>query len=558
MSDSQQQQAQRNAVIARARQQLQNQQLSSLPLMRLMLVALPGPVAHTIASVTGASGFDALHFLLLELSVIALFRSFLGLPDPSRALLNPRRDASVPLTSAATVPPTPPLASSGPHVASTTTQTPGPPTNASMAEVAQFGQRPPVAATATAVQTSPTLPPQAIATAPSPAPQIIAIVERAAGEDEEIALSDGEEDDGDLESVQELEDHEYVQVCEELVKRFFRLAEVEHRSAPSSEWTLIVDRPPHVQIWKSVHSEHRYRILGIIDADMHTTFEFLNDILRRPEWDEMTEATRIVSTLSQTTRIQHIKIKAIWPTSARDLLLLSHWRPVDENRMIACTMSVEHPDMPLQDGVVRMAADCAGQLIERVVVDGREKSRVTQLVDGDPKGWVPKSILNMVATKALPNSFIKVNRLISALPARAQPHPSLLAVAKRHKKSRSRRNKAAAASAAAPAGVTTEQVTVTSNVSTVVGSDHNVKLLKEETLSTQTTTTTTTASAAAATAAAVATAAPAAVSAETQLVDRHSLPKSLFWMLHSALKAASPFFVAGVFFIMVWNKIKRR
>jgi hypothetical protein len=111
----------------------------------------------------------------------------------------------------------------------------------------------------------------------------------------------------------------------------------------------------------------------------------------------MTERTRIVERLNTTSRVQHINIKAIWPTSARDLLLLSHVRKLSTTRFLAVTTSVNHPSVPEVPGVVRMWADCAGQICEKILVGGVEKTRVLQIADGDPRGWIPKSVITMGA-----------------------------------------------------------------------------------------------------------------------------------------------------------------
>lgn len=170
---------------------------------------------------------------------------------------------------------------------------------------------------------------------------------------------------------------------DKLVDRFLQLT-------CSADWELIVDRGMEVKVWRSQLNQHRYKLEGIFNANVFTTFDVLNDIERRTEWDEMTEQARVVQILGPNSRIQHVKIKAVWPTAARDIVMLTTWRQQGQ-KLFACSESATHELAQEQPGVVRMHAECAGMMCE----PKGDKTLVTQIVDGDPRGWVPKSLLNM-------------------------------------------------------------------------------------------------------------------------------------------------------------------
>ncbi|KAI9175852.1 hypothetical protein H9P43_006216 [Blastocladiella emersonii ATCC 22665] len=344
-----------------------------LPLLRLLVVLLPPSLLSTLP--LGRS-WDLVHYLFLELSVIALFRTLLGLPDPAQVL--------------GVVPPPAPAVAARAVPPSATIQVVGGPAKAPR-------QRGP---SAVHVEEEDVAPGTAVVV--------------AAGEPQEEDVDLGPADDGAAAAGPV---HPLLARVNPLIDKLMRMVAVMNDAQADAEaWELVVDRGDAVKVWRSRTNEHQYRLLGIFDAPLYTTFDFLNDIEARPGWDEMTDSTRILEHLSPTTRVQQIKIKAIWPTSARDLCVLSHWRRSSPTQLVACTTSVDHPDAPELPGVVRMWADCAGQICDRVVVNGIEKTRVLQIADGDPKGWVPKSVLTMVATKAMPNSFLKVNELVSKLP----------------------------------------------------------------------------------------------------------------------------------------------
>ncbi|KAI9143413.1 hypothetical protein BKA69DRAFT_1061771 [Paraphysoderma sedebokerense] len=209
----------------------------------------------------------------------------------------------------------------------------------------------------------------------------------------------------------------YAAETDSMVAKFLKMADMENLGNPNPEWTLIVDELPFIQVYQHINSEHCYKIIVTLDASLYTTFNILADITRRKEWDQMVDETMILQEYSPSTKVQYMRMKPVWPTSARDVVVMAHCRSVD-GRLLNVTKSVDHDDMPSReaDGVVRMQAGIAGQILETVNVDGVEKTRVVQIADGDPKGWIPKSVVKFVATKALPGSFRHLNKLVAKLP----------------------------------------------------------------------------------------------------------------------------------------------
>jgi len=85
-------------------------------------------------------------------------------------------------------------------------------------------------------------------------------------------------------------------------------------------------------------------------------------------------------------------------------------------RLLNVTKSVEHPDCPERtDGTIRMVSEIGGMICSA------SKSRdgwcdVLQLIDGDPKGSIPQSVLDFVATRAFPQSTEKMNARLRSTP----------------------------------------------------------------------------------------------------------------------------------------------
>lgn len=56
--------------------------------------------------------------------------------------------------------------------------------------------------------------------------------------------------------------------------------------------------------------------------------------------------------------------------------------------------SIEHKLCPEKRGIVRFEVECAGFIIEPIE-NQPNKCRVIQIADGNPKGWIPKQLVNL-------------------------------------------------------------------------------------------------------------------------------------------------------------------
>ncbi|KAJ2708987.1 hypothetical protein H4R19_004477, partial [Coemansia spiralis] len=119
--------------------------------------------------------------------------------------------------------------------------------------------------------------------------------------------------------------HKYTAWSAELERQFMQLADGGDDSTEGL-WTPLksLTQPYPVTVEGHIAKPFCFRVVFYAPTGPGTAFDLLSDILRRPEWDELTEATRIIEKLGPVDGIHHIKMKAVWPTAARDSLLLSH------------------------------------------------------------------------------------------------------------------------------------------------------------------------------------------------------------------------------------------
>ena len=173
-----------------------------------------------------------------------------------------------------------------------------------------------------------------------------------------------------------------------------------------------------LQVMRKIDADLCFKVYCVVDNTPASCFHILSDVTQRKRWDIMCELGKIVEEIDKCTRIIYIQTKGIWPTAPRDLVLLSFRARLTDGRLINVTKSVVHPACPdrAAENIVRMETGIAGQVC--APIPGHpDKCYVMQIADGNPGGWIPKSVIQYVATKAVPQSFRAVNSLMRGLPA---------------------------------------------------------------------------------------------------------------------------------------------
>lgn len=146
-----------------------------------------------------------------------------------------------------------------------------------------------------------------------------------------------------------------------------------------------------------------------LDTPLGVAVDFSADSLTRKEWDDMVDDIRILEIIDRMTRVEYVRAKPVFPTAARDVVLLSHlaaypkeWNGDGEPAsFMHVTKSVPHHAAPNPRGVVRMSTSVAGRIFTRLPNGG---TRSLQIADLNPGGSVPNWVINFVASKAVPKS----------------------------------------------------------------------------------------------------------------------------------------------------------
>ncbi|KAJ3007478.1 hypothetical protein HKX48_009103 [Thoreauomyces humboldtii] len=123
--------------------------------------------------------------------------------------------------------------------------------------------------------------------------------------------------------------------------------------------------------------------------------EQVKEHLRVATGDATFENDTLIEQLSPVSFLVHANNKAVWPTSARDATVVSTVI-TSPDRLQCVVASVDNdPALPiLKPGNVRAHVDVGGWDIESI----EEAIRVTHIIQFDPKGWIPSTLLNAVST----------------------------------------------------------------------------------------------------------------------------------------------------------------
>ncbi|KNC99881.1 uncharacterized protein SPPG_09267, partial [Spizellomyces punctatus DAOM BR117] len=117
----------------------------------------------------------------------------------------------------------------------------------------------------------------------------------------------------------------------------------------------------------------------------------------RKIWDTNFENDTIVEQLSANSFIIHAMNKGVWPTSPRDATVVSTIVTGDSRIQSLVRSVTDDPILPpVKNGNVRAHVDIAGWDIEAL---SDETIKVTHIIQFDPKGWIPSSLISAVSTQ---------------------------------------------------------------------------------------------------------------------------------------------------------------
>ncbi|CAG8594782.1 7569_t:CDS:2 [Acaulospora morrowiae] len=161
------------------------------------------------------------------------------------------------------------------------------------------------------------------------------------------------------------------------------------------EWRLLhEDKNTDMKIYQHSSINYCYKVVSTMDNTPETTYDLLADVTRRSEWDHLAKEGKVLEVTGESTRVHYFRTKAMFPTLARDAVTLAYGTQLDDGRMVHVNKSIEHKLSPNEPGVIRIHVNCAGFVVEPIKSQ-QNKCYLTQIIDADPKGWVPKYVISL-------------------------------------------------------------------------------------------------------------------------------------------------------------------
>ena len=125
-------------------------------------------------------------------------------------------------------------------------------------------------------------------------------------------------------------------------------------------------------------------------------FDIIMDTSRNKEINPQVASAQKNQTFSVNTATQHLKFLPVWPTSARDMVNLTHWRLLPDNRIIIISVGEKAFDEanPCDPGTVRAELLIGGYVLTPV---GNGCTKVQYVVQSDLKGNIPTVVSSFVS-----------------------------------------------------------------------------------------------------------------------------------------------------------------
>ncbi|XP_029463117.1 START domain-containing protein 10-like [Rhinatrema bivittatum] len=180
-------------------------------------------------------------------------------------------------------------------------------------------------------------------------------------------------------------------------------------------------QPPPPQNSKALAVHKIKGQITIQDLSSETVYDVLHDVDYRKKWDYGMIETHDIARLNANADVGYYSWKCPKPLKNRDVVTLRSWLVLDNYRMIL-SFSVKHPEYPPRKDLVRAVSLLAGYLI---TTTGPSSCVLTYLAQVDPKGSLPKWVVNKCSQFLAPKILKKLHKACMRYPAWKQknkPH----------------------------------------------------------------------------------------------------------------------------------------
>jgi hypothetical protein len=172
-----------------------------------------------------------------------------------------------------------------------------------------------------------------------------------------------------------------------------------------------------VSVWRKFEEDsglYRLKIVGKINAPQEIVHQCLFDHKLRLAWDTVLESIREIETTANGSPILHITARSppMTMVANRDFVHIRTYRDTahstnkGETAKVIVDISVDHPQAPEVEGVVRATTLLSGGILESTLIPnmatkGLDNGTTYYMISHvDLKGYIPKTIVNLVSANA--------------------------------------------------------------------------------------------------------------------------------------------------------------
>ncbi|RHY25998.1 hypothetical protein DYB32_007954 [Aphanomyces invadans] len=137
-------------------------------------------------------------------------------------------------------------------------------------------------------------------------------------------------------------------------------------------------------------------------------------------FDDMTASCRVLMTLpNSTTSVRHITAKPVFPTAARDFVVMSTMEVKPDDVVVIATRSMDHATAPATSTFVRGHINISGYILDPVDLGPEPACHVTMMAHMDLGGMLPAVVINLLSVEAPAKLLNKVRELYGTTGATA-------------------------------------------------------------------------------------------------------------------------------------------
>lgn len=170
---------------------------------------------------------------------------------------------------------------------------------------------------------------------------------------------------------------------------------------------------PEVSVDTSVLHPFCFRVAARFPTiPAESAFALFADVQGRARWDAMCDSISVLKQIDPLTCIYHLKLKATWPSTARDSLAVAAFRKLEDGRFVSVAWSIVDDSLCPPDpsgSFIRMHTRISANLFTPSRNGG---FILTQLIDGDPKGSIPSYLIKKVSSKSFPATMERIQQVI--------------------------------------------------------------------------------------------------------------------------------------------------